>query len=654
MPKIRKDGKKDKRYGKKPDKPYCGKKRPQNAKQAAFKVKLIDAIPNHEEYETFCKCFLIHEKIYHQYVSDEKITRAAINIALLYDKGNFYTKLGDIIDKPWLSHNLKGNNAWYWHNDAERIHRAAISTAKNNILEMCCSKFDFNANKTSDIQNYYHNITNEWRSQYDIKNRCKNRSHSTFPSDDAYVLDYGTQAKYTISSNNWAELDNKTIDVSHIVYIGDENHRYKINFKYNIPERIILMPTKIIDICKPSIFHDPEYCKRDINNKIKNDEQINDYDDLVISVPYWYISADVTLGKGVLGIDAGILRIFRGGIVFPDGRYIENLDPSDELIRRNVHIQVLKDNKEQLYNKLNRLNRLVTKAKNPDEKAIRKRDSVRVEYESTRSNYASERESLSWLVANEIVALAREFACECINIENLKWVGGSGQSWNYSQLFNYLSIVADRYGIRVIKVSAYKSSQRDASTGADLVGGVSSDRVAVWGDGSCHDRDGNAALELACRGAGHSDEHVRSLSSTVTVDDVRGKYSPVVRSHVHCDKKRKGADGKRRWVSAESSVGFVVNRSGSCDVGVSVSRDGFLASVRARRDEWLEVKRERDLVADDVFSFTGSSRSVACLARCRSVVPSGTVGVPGVFDCLEQSANKVNKPTNMTKYHKIG
>ena len=241
---------------------------------------------------------------------------------------------------------------------------------------------------------------------------------------------------------------------------------------------------------------------------------------------------------------------------------------------------------------------------------------------------ASERESLSWLVANEIVALAREFSCYCINIENLKWVGGSGQSWNYSQLFNCLSVVADRYGIGVVRVSAYKSSQRDASTGKDLVGGVSSDRVAVWADGSCHDRDGNAALELACRGAGRSDEHVRSLSSAVDVGADCKLYSPVVRSRVRCDRKRVSGDGDCRWSSGGDSGGSssVIGRSGVCDIGVSVDRSTFLASVRARRDEWLGVMRERGLNRDCIFSFAGSSGSVACLARCRSVVPSGAVG----------------------------
>ena len=656
MTRTRKDGKKDKRYGKKPDKPYCGKKRPANAKQAAFKIKLVDAIPNHDEYEAFCRCFLLREEIYHQYTQNENVTRAAVNIALLYDKGNFYTHLGNIIGKPWLSCKLKGNNAWYWHNDAERIHRTATSIAKNNILEMCCSQYGFNENKAADIQNRYHDITNEWRSQYEIKNRCHNQSHSTFPENDAYVLDYGTQAKYTISSNDWAELDNKTVSVSHTVYIGDETKRYSIDFKYNIPERIILMPTTIIDICKPSIFHDSEYCRHDIDRKVKNNEQVLASDDLVVSVPYWYIPADVTLGEGVFGIDAGILRIFRGGIVFPDGRYIENIDPSPEIVRRNVHIQVLKNNKDRLYDKWVRLDRLVKKSKVVDEKALRKCESIRLEYESVRSNYASERESLSWLVANEIVALAREFSCYCINIENLKWVGGSGQSWNYSQLFNCLSVVANRYGISVVRVSAYKSSQRDASTGKDLVNGVSSDRVAVWADGSCHDRDGNAALELACRGVGHSDGHVRSLSSAMDVGADCKRYSPVVRSRVHCDGKRVVGDGKRRWTSGGDSGGSssVVRRSGVCDVGVSVDRSTFLASVRARRDEWLGVMRERSLNRDCIFSFAGSSGSVACLARCRSVVPSGVVGVPGVIDCLEQSAGKAQKPKPMTKHHKIG
>lgn len=84
MPRTRKDGKKDKRYGKKPDKPYCGKKRPANAKQAAFKVKLVDAIPNHDEYETFCRCFLLREEIYHQYTQNENVTRAAVNLSLIH------------------------------------------------------------------------------------------------------------------------------------------------------------------------------------------------------------------------------------------------------------------------------------------------------------------------------------------------------------------------------------------------------------------------------------------------------------------------------------------------------------------------------------------------------------------------------------------
>ena len=643
---TRKDGQPDKRYGNKKNHKYCGKRKPNDAMTGSFRVKVRDIIESDDDFNAFGSCFMKREAVFNQIVADPDVRENAVDFAREYSKGNYYTALGNTMhNKIWLTCGLKCNNAWYWHNDAERIRMTAIGVADNRTLAEICSEFDNDPNKSSEIKFEYHKRTGKWRSQMDIKNRCVSEKDITFPEHIDYVLDYGTQAKYTIDANGWDELDDKTTIVKHEIIIGDEEKRYKIPLQYHIPDRLILSPITLINFGKPAIAHDSEYCAKDLKKMQEEKIEPKPWDDLVATIPYWYYPAKIDLDDSTtLGSDAGILKYYCAGIVTDDCFYIENICPSAEVERRNLHIQNLIDEKRALFDKIKRLERLVEHAVEPDKQTVDKLTHLRENYAGVRSNISSERTSLAWLAANELVAAARMYCARNISIEDLRWVGGSGQSWDYGQFASCLQCVCDRYGINLVKVSACRSSKTDPSTGDALAGEDSGDRVVIWGDGSEHDRDGSSGLDLACREP-YSMVHVR-FAKHVVVDPCGDAQVEcrVSRSRVHHDKKKLCADGVRRWgskcIKASDDTGVVR--------GYRVDRAAFLSSIRARRDEWREVQRRKNLQRDAIFKFVESSRSVACLSSCRSV-KAYLDGVPGCPNHSIDSQTKAKKARKIIK-----
>ena len=643
---TRKDDQPDKRYGNSKQHKYCGKRKPKEAQEASFQIKLRDAIEDDDDFDAFGRCFMKREEVFYNILDVDGVRETAVSLALDHDKGNFRTELvATMNEKPWLTCGLRCNNGWYWNNDAALINRIAKSVAKSNVLDNICQEYDYDTSKSFDIKREYHKRVGEWRSQEDIKKRCTAKKRDEFPKRPAYVLDYGTQSKYTISESGWDELADKTTLIRHVITIGDEEKRYKIPLAYRIPERLILSPIDIIHIGKPSITHNPEYCAKDLKRIRDKKLEPKPWDDLVITIPYWYYPAKINLDDTTtLGSDAGFLKYYCAGIVTDDCFYVENISPSPEIDRRNIHIQCLMDEKNALYQKMQVLQRLIKHSDEPDKQTVDKLTHLQANYEGVRSNIKSERDSLAWLAANELVTVARMYGARNINIEDLRWVGGSGQSWDYGRFRSCLETVANRYGVNIIKVNASRSSKTDPSTGEDLLVEDDGSRVVVWADESEHDRDGSSGLELACREP-YSCQHDRF--ARVRVDKPCGDSSvrvSVSRSRVHHDKKHRCANGKRRWTSKGMLSHADVDDASVVCRGYRVSAE-FVASIRARRDEWREVQRRKNLQRDAIFKFAESSRTVARLSSCRSV-KSDLGGEPG---CLDYSINQQTKAKNSTK-----
>lgn len=619
--KTNKDGTPDKRVGKKPNKGWCGTRQPEGTLTGAFKIKARDLFDTVEDLRAFARFFAEKEAEFENIIADLD-GETALALAESHSKGNYYTELGEVLGKPWLESFLKANNAWYWHNDAAVIERAANSVNKRREIESVCEAFGWDESKKKEIQEAIHENTGKWKSQSHIANTCRSRTISSFPSEPDYVIDYGTQVKYTIEGPHWDKNDiENERKVSYVIKFGDKERRYKASASLLIPLRLILSPIRIADggIRKPLFYRDPEYCKRDLAQARESGEDELGLD-LVASIPYWYYPSDLALGPGILGVDLGILRVFRAGALYPGGHYVENLDPDGEIERWNAHIEKLKQEKSELYEKIQHNEKLLGNAdpSHPGTAALaRKLENQREQYSGVRSNIAGEREALEWLVANNVARLAREFACGEVHCEDLRWVGGHGQSWDYGKIISKIEQVAGRYGIRVTRVSAYKTSQLDPSTGEELSARDDDARTFTWADGSEHDRDGSAALVIAGRPAGYGAS--QSLLASVPVEKPFG----VVPDEGH-DIVRGGGKRARKKPSSKRGGASHPSQPVECRRGYRGDGERFGSSVRERVREFLDALNgdEGRCSRFSMFSFVESSRSVACLLCCRSQSPA--------------------------------
>lgn len=599
-------GKHDKRHDPHPG--YKGTRAPKGSKKAAFKGKLSDAVKDHEQYKTLIDFLETEARFFNEELtSDVPLMREAIQKSNELAKGNFYTWLGNRYGRKYLNHRAGCNNAWYFHNAAELVRRTARQLHTVIQLTDVCRKWGWSEKQARRIQEEAHDVLGEWHSQHYIKNICRSRKYPEYPTDQAFTLDYGTQSKYTIED---VSSDIETGEFAYDLRISTQNEKgMRVCFAYRIPERILAQDTLLVSIRKPLLYK-------------------NDKGEWMFSIPYWYMPAkegESVSKHGHLGVDAGFVRVFRGGVVYPNGSYIENLDPCEETERAHNHAEVLHDLKRHLYDKAWHKRNLAKHCKDATMKAQLEGESERLfdEYEGVRSNYAAEREHVSRLVARDIVAFAREFSCDEIHVEDLRWVGGSGQSWNYATTIEQIGVVADRYGIRVVKVNAYKSSQTDPLTGLlfsdDAMPGLGGGRFEVWGNGSVHDRDGGSGLELACRprrGSGEDTKHERNLVKEVVPRRKCRSYG----------KGKRGAWMGEHWDKVRVTEGYRPS-------------DEFLVSLRERRRLWREARQQASNLG------VGCSGSVSTLGEPRTVetgTSQSTSGEPA------HNARKSSTP-NQTK-----
>lgn len=590
---------------------YKGTKAPQGSKTAAFKGKLSDAIKDPHQLATMIDFLETESRLFNEELtSDEKLMQEAIQQSHTLAKGHFYTWLGNRYGKKYLQHRKGCNNAWYFHNAAELIRRTAKQLKTVSDLTAICQKWNWSKRKLRQIQLEAHEVLGEWYSQHYIKNICRSRAYPSYPAEQAYVLDYGTQSKYTIA------VIEHNVETGRFAFdLGVSSREEKgctVRFEYSVPERVLARETQLVGIRKPVLYKDANgvWC---------------------FSVPYWFMPCKDSSSKhGHLGSDAGFVRVFRGGVVYPDGSYIENLDPSEETEKAHNHAEVLHDLKSRLYDKAWHKRNLASHCKDADMRSRLEAEADRlfVEYGRVRSNYAAEREHVSCLVARDLVAFAREFSCDEIHVEDLRWVGGSGQSWDYAATIEDIENVAARYGVRVVRVNAFMSSRTDPLTGLlfgeDEAPGLGDGRFEVWGDGSVHDRDGGSGLELACRprrGVEDDTSHERGLVCEV----------------VPRRRCRSYGKGKRSsWMNEHWDKRHVTE-------GYRPSED-FLVSVREAREVWREAKKAEN-------NRVGCSRSVGTPGEPRSVETGTSQSISGAPAHNARVSSTQNQTTAPNKQH---
>lgn len=580
---------------------YKGKKCPKDAFTCAYLVKVRDAVKDSKEYDALCRFFDYKAAKFQQDILDQpNVIQWALDHVSDLARGHFRKGLIEAAGKPYLTHKTKGNNAWYFYNDSALLESATRSFLEKRVTAEVCQEFSWDTDKTTEICEEIHNRSGKWVSHQEIRNTCASESIPQFNTDMAYSLDYSTQCHETIEDWEWDQ--SQPFEYHQVLKIGDDRKRIDVHIDYRVPERIILQPYVLLDVRKPKLFRDSVT------------------GELMMSVPYWYRPRPLALGDGALGGDLGVCRVMKCGVVFPDGRFIETLALSREVERLHAHILVLMENKRGIYEKYERLSRLVAYRKDVGSDEY-ERLSARVRnlyknYSEVKSNIAGERESLAFLIARDVLVLARQYGAGVVRVERLSWVGGSGQSWDFSSVIRAIERHANRYGVRVERVSAYKSSQFDPS-GVGVPLRVAADtvaRVCVWSDGSVHDRDDSASVELGCRDSKYSVSHDRDA---VVSCDVVGE------SRVFCPEARpvrrrgRGRDGQ------EKRSRYAMGRPFGCDLGLVPDLSGFYASIRERRAE-LAAERARVSALGGVFDvckFVAElSSTVAVLCECRSVL----------------------------------
>lgn len=190
----------------------------------------------------------------------------------------------------------------------------------------------------------------------------------------------------------------------------------------------------------------------------------------------------------VLGLDIGKVNPYLG-VVIDDGLIVSSqLLPSNKLYKLSDKLNVLKKEKDLLYEKNIRFSKYGVKSlKNS------RRES---HYKAIRSKISNLTTYIASQIAFEVVALAEEYKCSEIHVENLSWLKSTGGKWNHSEVLEKIEEVAALKGIKLVKVSAYNSSKEHPISGEV---GKDSNRDIVFLDGEYIDRDLLASINLALR-----------------------------------------------------------------------------------------------------------------------------------------------------------
>lgn len=190
----------------------------------------------------------------------------------------------------------------------------------------------------------------------------------------------------------------------------------------------------------------------------------------------------------VLGIDIGKVNPY-SGIVIEDGFIVSSqLLPSNKLYNLTNKLNVLKKEKDLLYEK----NKRFEKYNIETLKNLRREE----HYKNIRHKISNLTTYIANQIAFEVVALAEEHRCSEIHVENLFWLKSTAGKWNHSEILKKIEKVARLKGIKLVKVNAHNSSKEHPITGEV---GKASNRDIVFLNSKYIDRDLLGAINLALR-----------------------------------------------------------------------------------------------------------------------------------------------------------
>ena len=154
-------------------------------------------------------------------------------------------------------------------------------------------------------------------------------------------------------------------------------------------------------------------------------------------------------GENILGVDLGKIKPFSATVINNEGYYSQELICSKELERIKTKIDRIQQHKNNVYDKIGRIQKL---------EPNRKLEVLETEYSRLRGKTTILKEHLSWLIARDITTHAINNNCGTIRVEDLSWLGSKGGKWQHSTIQQKLEHVATCNGVTLDKVDSYNTS----------------------------------------------------------------------------------------------------------------------------------------------------------------------------------------------------
>lgn len=154
-------------------------------------------------------------------------------------------------------------------------------------------------------------------------------------------------------------------------------------------------------------------------------------------------------GENILGVDLGKIKPFSATAINIGGYYSQELIHSRELERIKTKIDRIQQHKNNVYDKIERIQKL---------EPNRKLEVLETEYVRLRNKNTTLKEHLSWLSARDITTHAINNNCGTIRVEDLSWLDAKGGKWQHSTIQQKLEHAAACNGITLEKVDSYNTS----------------------------------------------------------------------------------------------------------------------------------------------------------------------------------------------------
>ena len=329
-------------------------------------------------------------------------------------KSNYFRDtLTEATGKPYLEWDFNGNRSRYWRmlilhlyqQGASRINRKRFIELLEETGEVDWEKVKENRIRIS---------PNEARNILAWHSKGKPREEKLSPAPLDYSATDGSMIKQEV------EGDRVVIDLKCV-----REEPFKIT--YQLPPHLV-EKYNIAKVSKPVIT-------------IVNSEVYLRYT--------VYTEIPPKPGENILGADLGKIKPFSATAINSDGYYSQELICSKELARIKTKIDRIQQHKNNVYDKIERIQKL---------EPTRKLGVLETEYSRLRNKTTTLKEHLSWLTARDITFHAVSNNCGTIRVEDLSWLGSKGGKWQHSETQQKLEHVAACNGITLEKVDSYNTS----------------------------------------------------------------------------------------------------------------------------------------------------------------------------------------------------